>query len=218
MIYKVGVEDIEPDHWVAWSFDRPGLTGRGHNADAALAHLCALLSDGDVQVVERFHAFPSPEDPDYIVNAFFEDDRRPLTLAEINTTLDELVITRRELLAQIEHVSAELLARWISGERFKTIYGIMLHIATAECWYGDNMGAATPWVVPPLDPFAALAASREHTRAFLPTLADDSRVITWVGEAWSARKVLRRILWHERDHTQHIAQRLQELTGKQDRS
>jgi hypothetical protein len=29
--------------------------------------------------------------------------------------------------------------------------------------------------------------------------------VTLAGETWSARKVLRRSLWHRRDHTAHIA-------------
>ena len=213
MTYKVGVEDIEPDHWVAWAFARPGLTGKGHTAEAAVTYLQSILSDDDVQVVERFNAFPSHEDPDYMVNAFFEDDRRPMTRAEINTGLDELVISRREIMAQIERANSELLARAISGEKFKSIYGIVRHVALVEGWYCDRMGAAAPWAVMPLDPLAAVVVSRENTRVFLPTLAGDNRIIIRVGEVWSARKVLRRILWHERDHTDHITQRLQELMG-----
>ncbi|MDW8214000.1 MAG: hypothetical protein RMJ55_10615 [Roseiflexaceae bacterium] len=40
-------------------------------------------------------------------------------------------------------------------------------------------------------------------------MADDKRVVAGQGgEVWSARKVVRRALWHERDHTQHIARLL----------
>ena len=42
MIYTVGVEDIDPDHWVAWAFDQAGLTGKGSTPEAAVAHLQSI--------------------------------------------------------------------------------------------------------------------------------------------------------------------------------
>jgi len=66
MIYNVGVEDIEPNHWVAWSFDRPGLTGKGKTQDAALVHLQSLLPDGELHVAEEFAGFLSPQDPNIL--------------------------------------------------------------------------------------------------------------------------------------------------------
>lgn len=210
MIYQAGVEDIEPDHWVAWAFAKPGLTGRGTTAETAVAHLQTLLN-GEVEVVERFDSFLSQEDPEYIVNAFFEDDRRPLTETEVETALDELMISRRALLALIEPVPSVVLGQTIPGERFTSIYGILRHIAVAEWWYCDRLGGGGTWDALPREPLAALAASRATTGGFLPSLIGDTRTATLTGETWSARKVLRRALWHERDHTQHIARHLQEL-------
>jgi len=40
----------------------------------------------------------------------------------------------------------------------------------------------------------------------LTALSGQTGVVALAGEVWSARKVLRRSLWHERDHTQHILQ------------
>jgi hypothetical protein len=37
-----------------------------------------------------------------------------------------------------------------------------------------------------------------------PTLQDSKQVVGADGEFWSPRKVLRRTLWHERDHTEHL--------------
>jgi hypothetical protein len=50
---------------------------------------------------------------------------------------------------------------------------------------------------------------RQHTRAQLPGLVGDTRIAVRADEEWSARKVLRRTLWHEQDHTGHIARLVQ---------
>jgi hypothetical protein len=42
-------------------------------------------------------------------------------------------------------------------------------------------------------------------------LATRKGVVTLSGETWSARKVMRRTLWHERDHTAHILKLRQRL-------
>ncbi len=87
----------------------------------------------------------------------------------------------------------------------------MRHVAVAEWWYCERIGGVADWNALPTDPLAALDFSRENTRRFLPTLVGDTRVVTRVDESWSARKLLRRTLWHERDHTDHIRQRLAEF-------
>jgi hypothetical protein len=38
----------------------------------------------------------------------------------------------------------------------------------------------------------------------LPGLEGKHQVVGVDGEFWSPRKILRRALWHERDHTEHI--------------
>jgi hypothetical protein len=49
-----------------------------------------------------------------------------------------------------------------------------------------------------------LRVARTRLVEVLPGLVE-SRLVTGVeGEFWSPRKILRRILWHERDHTGHI--------------
>jgi uncharacterized damage-inducible protein DinB len=211
MIYAVGVEDIEPDHWVAWAFAHPGLTGKGSTPDEAVASLQTVLKDGDIQVTEQFRAYPSEDDPDYLVNAFFEDDKRSLTSDEVRTALDELETSRQELLRLVSRVPLDVLAQSIASEVFGSVQGILRHIARAEWWYCDRLAAAPAGMAFPEEPFTALAVSRDNTRARLPTLVGDERITTLVGETWSARKVLRRTLWHERDHTRHIATRLNEM-------
>jgi len=45
---------------------------------------------------------------------------------------------------------------------------------------------------------------RDHFNSLLPRLDGVDHVVGLEGEIWSPRKALRRALWHERDHTEHI--------------
>lgn len=213
MDYRIGVEDIEPGHWVAWWFERPGVSGSGRSLPEAVQNLARLVPVLPVEPVDVFRAFPSLEDPDYLVNAFFGDDRRPLSAAEVADGLARLRDSHERLLALIHGVSQEALSRRIDGERFETILGILRHVAVAEWWYCDRLDGVPVWDVLPQAPLEALAVSRQNTERFLPALVDSRQMVTLVGESWSPRKVLRRVIWHEADHTGHIQQRLDEIRG-----
>ena len=41
----------------------------------------------EVVIAETFHSFASTQDPEYLVNAFFEDDRRPLHYWDVELAL-----------------------------------------------------------------------------------------------------------------------------------
>jgi uncharacterized damage-inducible protein DinB len=161
-----------------------------------------------VQVAEVFHSFVSKGD--YVVNAFFEDDRRSLTYDEVEHGLWLLECSRRDLLALIERMSSGKLDEPVTGEVQGSIRGILNHVAWAEWWYFDRLNLAFAREGMPEETFSKLDKVRAQTRAQLPKLVGDRRVVERVGEQWSARKVLRRTLWHERDHTQHIARLLGE--------
>jgi hypothetical protein len=62
------------------------------------------------------------------------------------------------------------------------------------------------------DPFERLDQVRDRLLDSLTALAQRQGVLAMGGETWSARKVLRRALWHERDHAQHL-QRLRRMLG-----
>jgi predicted RNase H-like HicB family nuclease len=222
MPYHLGVEDVEPNHWVAYVFDLPGCYSSAETEEGAVLLAPAriaeyfdwrtrrgrpspLADEGIVtQVDEGFRAYPDKDDPDYIVNAFFEDDRRPLKPGEIGDVRWLLAQTRADLLAVVEPITPTQREKRIAEGRFKRINDILMHVARAELWYFDRLGLAFPRDDMPNDPLKALEQVRANTVANLPRLAGDTRVVERSGERWSARKVVRRMLWHERDHTQHI--------------
>ena len=63
----------------------------------------------------------------------------------------------------------------------------------------------------PEDASARLEKVRSYFLTVVPTLVGDDRLAETEMETWSPRKMLRRALWHERDHTQHILQFRQKL-------
>lgn len=225
MRLRIATEDIEPNHWVAWVLDLPGCTSAAPTEEAALA-LCprqiaayfdwiaaydpglSLRSiDFSTQVVERFRSFYSPDEPDYYVNAFFEDDARPLEYWDVAVHGKLLDWSHRELLRLVEpaHASASL-----ADEEREQIGQILSHLAGAETWYFSHLGYDLPSPKLPDDPCDRLAAVRANSIARLTALVGDDRVIVHRGESWSARKILRRALWHERDHLEQIAALLEE--------
>ena len=91
----------------------------------------------------------------------------------------------------------------------EVVQGIFDHIARAENWYWDHFNLGLAWSSLPDNPFERLTAVRKNTRARLTEVIGNAQILdSDGGERWSVRKIVRRTLWHERDHTQHIAQLL----------
>jgi hypothetical protein len=90
------------------------------------------------------------------------------------------------------------------GERW-SIRGILSHVGGAEWWYLQSLGLeGIPEARLPQDAFERLSLTRARTEAVLPDLAGLEKVSGREGELWSPRKVMRRAIWHELDHVEHI--------------
>ena len=142
-------------------------------------------------------------EPESEVNAFFAADRPPLAADELPDVQRLLGATRKDLLQALDGLDPDNMQRPIAGERWP-IAGIVYHVATSELWYLDRIGLAFSRAELSPEPQEALEQVRRHLLAKLPELSRQTGVVALAGEVWSARKVLRRTLWHERDHTQHI--------------
>jgi len=220
MVFHAAIEDMEPGNWVAWVFEYPGCYARASTRDQALGLVpqvieellvrlrqAAFLPDNEspeinVAVAEEFRAFQSTRD--YLVNAFFDNDRIPLTENDIKYAHCVLGINRNDLLAVIDGLLQNDLSREIQGEVQKNIGGILRHIGTAEWWYWDRLGLAFPRQDRPVDIGTLLATIREFTIKHLPELVGSTLIKTCSGEEWSPRKLLRRTIWHERVHTLQV--------------
>jgi hypothetical protein len=224
MAYMVCAEEMDA-RWIAHVPDLPGCFTADPNLDLALkavpAGIDAYLTwcrghglrvsglSAPMIVGEVIRSWTYEADQE--VNAFFAADRPPVTSEELPEYEHLLGATRRDLIAAVDGLRIEQMEREFPGERWP-ILGIMRHVANAEWWYLDRMGMSFPRSQLVEDPFERLDQVRGHLLDSLPALGQRQSVLVMGGEIWSARKVLRRALWHERDHVQHL-QRLRRMLG-----
>ncbi len=230
----IGLELNNEGRALAWALDYPGCFAYGKDGPEAVITLaremvvyvqwiCSHsgsswldLEDFDLRITETYEVFTMNdqyelEEGSYAVNAWFRHDWKPLETNEIERGLELLRWSREDLLHTIGLLSEELLDRQYEGERW-SIRGIVKHVANAEWWYLDRLNlAGIDRDQMPKDAVTRLSWVREKLNLALPLLAGKEMVIGKEGEFWSPRKLLRRALWHEIDHRQHI----QKLAQKQ---
>jgi len=225
--FKLGLEDMEPGNWVVWVFELPGCYSRGLTRDEALEKTPSAINelldnlarayssvvnfspDFDIAISEEFRAIP--HSPDYLINAFFKNDKIPPTIPDILYTKTVMELNRKKLLSIVSDLPGKILDQNIDGEVQKNIRGILKHIGTAEWWYWDRLGLAFPRDQRPENIFELLNKIRRFTFDNLFNLVGDERVTTCLGERWSARKLIRRAIWHEHVHTRQIARYLESM-------
>jgi len=148
--------------------------------------------------------YNATSDGDYEVNAWFRHDWKPLTRVDVCRGQQILNYARADLIEMVQALPAEILDRTYPQERW-SIRGVLGHIAKAEWWYMDRLEQAGGLRSSlPQDAFEQLAAVRTQLEKILPDLEGVELVRGVQGEIWSPRKMLRRAIWHELDHIEHI--------------
>jgi len=221
MRYALCLEEME-GRWIAHVPALPGCFASARDRESARSLAPAAIRDyltwrqahGDpptiadpleIAVDEVVREWVHPADPDYVVNAFFAADVPPLAARDIDEALRLLAWSRAGLLAAVEGLTPESMNQPVEGEW--SIAGILNHTARAEWWYLDRLGlAGFAREDLPIGWRERLDRVRVRLIEVLPQLEGIARVETAIGENWSPRKMMRRALWHERDHTQHIHQ------------
>jgi hypothetical protein len=230
MIFQAGIENNNEGRTIAWALEHPGCFAYGVNADGALLNLEGALSkyagwilrhdtrtwlsfaDSEIDIIINgvWDVYYINDDMDkatevdgYNVNSFFPYDWKPLTALEVRHGMDLLTWSREDLLKSVQGLSPAKLDATYSGERW-SINGILGHIGGAEWGYLERLGLAFPREQLPEEPLARLEKVRKHLASTLYKLGGLKQVIGVDGEFWSPRKLLRRTLWHEREHTEHI--------------
>ena len=228
MRFRVGIENNnEGIRSIAWILEHPGCFAYGGDEQESLANAFVAIREYarwldehektwipvDVDIEPRVEQvwtdytineeFDRVEKDGYDVEPFFEHDWKPLTGTDIERGLKLLAWSHADLLAVLEKLTPEQWAFKKEGERWD-IAGIVNHIGGAEWWYLDRLGLAFPRAEVPKEPLERIQKVRNLMNEALPTLKAVNQVAGVDGELWSPRKVLRRALWHERDHTEHI--------------
>jgi predicted RNase H-like HicB family nuclease/uncharacterized damage-inducible protein DinB len=216
MAYLVCVEEAE-DRWIAHVPDLPGCFAWDEGRDVAIKAVPDAVErfiawakehgiritglSAPMQVSEVIRAWEFEDGK--MVQAFFATDRPPIFSEELREFRVLLEATLRDLAVALEELSPEDMQQTFKDERW-SIGGVVEHVARAEWWYLDRLGLAFPRDEMPTDPIEAVMTIHQHMLASLEALVERSGVLTVRGEAWSSRKVLRRTLWHRRDHHDHI--------------
>ena len=180
----------------------PGCTARGRTVDAAKAairlaahdYVAFLRAQGESDLPHEFDLdFQEVKDytlpPDYAV----------LTPEEIARAKCWLEASRNAVLAEIQNLPTDAWD-WKPAPDEWSLRWITNHMGGAELYLTDKL----------MEPDRALLDRLETTRraAFqrLDALAAENmgRVTTFDGEAWTPKKVLRRMLEHEQEHLAQI--------------
>ncbi len=210
----------------------PGCVARAAGREEALAALPTAAREHLAWL--RRHGEPAPDftaDPVFEVvgvssgygpfsrgdrAALFPPDRAPLGRDELEGYIRLAGYARADLLALVRDLPAETLD-WRPGAEAMSIRRILRHVGDAEQWYVSRL--VNPETLPPewdhddalpLDEFLAMERRtaidrlRRLTDRELADVVCPARWTSHPDEPWTARKVLRRLLEHELEHTRHV--------------
>jgi hypothetical protein len=221
---RIGLENGIEGRSLAWALDMPGCFAYGQDGAEALLRIPQAvityrewiathaatpwlqdLGDFDVALTEIFDCFRVKKDnKDYEVNAWFNDDQRVLSAIEVERGLAMLDWSKTELESLLQSLTLAQMEQKFPGERWN-IKGVALHIAGANWWYLDRLGMANLDLTSASKaPMERIAQVQSLLHQAFATLVNKPQVVTVDEENWSPRKVLRRAIWHMRDHYFHI--------------
>jgi predicted RNase H-like HicB family nuclease/uncharacterized damage-inducible protein DinB len=175
--------------------------------------------DGDEIRVASVNEGFGPFDPGDAA-MLLPDEREPLTEDDLERAIRLAGYSRAELLAMVADLDDTLLD-WKPPAATMSVREILRHIGNVEEWYLSRL--VRPEDLPPewehddqLPIFAFLEMERRTVIAGFRTLPQEARgqmfyPTHWSrhpSEPWTARKALRRLLEHEREHLMQIREML----------
>jgi predicted RNase H-like HicB family nuclease/uncharacterized damage-inducible protein DinB len=227
--YCVYLESDDSGRCMAHVLDLPGCFVRASGRDAALDMVPSAIRDYhawlcrhgepappggepfEIEVAEEIGG-TGPFDPGDAA-ALFSADREPVTSETMRDCFRLMACSRADLLALVRGLPDEVLD-WQADPDSLSIRRLLRHVGNAEEWYVSRV--VSPEALPPewqhdedLPIFEFLEMERRTALESLEWLTEAERSEVfhpthWTErpeEPWTARKVLRRFLEHEREHT-----------------
>ncbi|MBN1993025.1 MAG: type II toxin-antitoxin system HicB family antitoxin [Anaerolineae bacterium] len=192
----------------------PGASARGQTIEeakekirAAVEEYLALLRDVGEPVPRASEGIHLEFEE--VDKTTFPTDYDSLHPNELETLFRWMAISRQELVDLVRDLPEETLDHKLA-DNTPSIREILCHTAEADLWYTDRLKR---W---PEAPLFRLAATRgialERLRALQPT--DFGNFTIYDGKKWTPRKVMRRMLEHEREQIQQIRALLAAMPSK----
>jgi len=230
--YPIYLEIADDGRCMAHVLGLPGCIVRAPSRDEALRRMPDAIRDYhawlrrhdesappeeesiEIEITDESTGF-GPFDPGDAA-ALFLPDHEPVTHEEMEHHFHLMVHARADLLALVQDLPDEVLD-WQPDPQSFSIRRLLRHVGNAEEWYVSRL--VPPETLPPewehdeeLPIFEFLEMERRTTLARLRQLTEGERSgvfypTHWTQhpeEPWTARKVLRRFLEHEREHTAQV--------------
>jgi predicted RNase H-like HicB family nuclease len=185
------------------------------------------LDETSLTVVEEVHNIPELGESGGEV-ALFHYDRNPMTLEDMQYSFRLMADNREDLLTITQNLSEDRLATKPQG-KLRTITAILHHVCNAEEFYVSRLGPEADAVyetytglpIATVDTLPLFQRLQVVRNACCKTLKDiipekGNTVFTreeytdYPTEKWTAHKVMRRFLEHEREHIYNIQEYLGE--------
>ncbi len=168
-----------------------------------------------LDVVERTSSDEGVTDATFS-SGLFEAEIRPISQAEVDDALVYGDFVRADLLELIKGLDGNTL-NFKPFANMPSVREIIYHIGGADHWYTTRLLSAekfsADWpAVTKLPPAAFLLEARQRAKQNLAGLTDAQRSATFTNEhnasrpteLWTVRKILRRMVAHEREHIAEI--------------
>ena len=210
---------------LAYVFLLPGLQALEASPEAALAALPQAVTEEIARLARHERPWPWAAEPVEIVeteriavtgdvrqgksSALFRYELRPTRAEDVALALDRLELSRRDLLAALEALRMARGDDWESvreGPDSPQAGETARRAADGELWLLTRLGSGIEMRLPEA-PLERLEAVRARTIERLANLlpGDLERHAVFAGEPWTTRKVLRRLVCHERVHGHALA-------------
>ncbi len=230
--YPVYLETDDDGRCMAHVLNLPGCTVRAQGHDEALSRAPEAIHETHAWLRRHGELAPSRDEPIEIevagestgfgpfdpgsAAALFPPDRELVTPKEMEWAFRMMTHARADLLTLVRGLPDDVLD-WQPDPQSFSIRRLLRHVGSAEEWYVSRV--VGPDTLPPewehdeeLPTFEFLEMERRTALARLWQLTEEERSgvfhpIRWTNhpeEPWTARKVLRHFLEHEREHTAQV--------------